>query len=534
MGALTANASVAGPARSGGDPCGKVLVFEVAGRLFAMALDRLEEIVADLVVTPVPRTPSFFLGLANLRGGIIPLLDARDRLGCPAGRDEIGQSFVLVRADNRVIGLAVDRVRGIVEAGATRREALPGDPGLGLTAGFAREALHVEGGRGLVLGLDIDAVCRFSLTSSGVGTSAVSRSAPAGSDTVRAFSRTADSQGGRLFTFTAGGLRLGLPLEALRRIVPYAAPVAPPHRQPGLLGYLDDNQRLTPIVDPIRLLRPTQATTAPGSQPRFILFLALAGRPVGLAVAGLGNIIPWTPPVAAPDPASPVLDVVHDDGTGAPVFVLRPEALLGSDLLEAMNDGQGVLAAGAGQEAEGGPGGADALAGRQHEAPTDVYVRFGLGDQTMVLPMDRVREVSPVEALAPVPRAPRGIAGLLNLRGTIIPAMDLRKRLGLPGPRPEPDGQARILVAASGQGLCGLIVDRVYKPLSLGRDQIAPLPAGCDAEAVRRFVLGAARVDGGRPMLLLDLDGVVGDDRPDPGPARASVLSNPREADHAA
>lgn len=536
MGALTAKASVAGPARpgvpgresagNGGGVCGKVLVFEVAGRLFAMELDRLEEIVADLAVTPVPRTPPFFLGLVNLRGGVIPLLDARSRLGCPAGRDEAGQCFVLVRADNRVLGLAVDRVRGIVEAGAARREALPGDPALGLTAGFAREALHVAGWHGLALVLDIDAVCRFSLTLPGPGTVAVARPAPAGSDAVRAGSRTAASQGGRLFTFEAGGLRLGLPLEALRRIVPYAAPAAPPHRRPGLLGYLDDNQRLTPIVDPIRLLRPAQARTY---RPGFILFLALAGRPVGLAVEGLGRIIAWTPPVAAMDPASPVLDVVPDGGAGAPVFVLSPEALLGPDFLEGL-DGAGALAVEAGQEAKGGASG---LAGLPNAAPTDVYVRFGLGDETMALPMDRVREVSPVEALAPVPRAPRGIAGLLNLRGTIIPAMDLRQRLGLPGPRPEPDGQARILVAASGDGLCGLVVDRVYKPLSLARDRIAPLPAGCDAEVVRRFVLGAARVDGGRPLLLLDLDGVVGDDRPAPGPARASVLSNPREAGHA-
>lgn len=537
MGALTAKASVAGrPGRESagqaGDACGKMLVFEVAERLFAMELDRLEEIVADLAVTPVPRTPPFFLGLANLRGGVIPLLDARGRLGCPPGRDGSGQIVVLARADNRVLGLAVDRVRGIVEAGAARREALPSHAGLGLTSGFVREALHVAGGPGLVLVLDIDAVCRFSLTPSGVAASAVSRPAPAGSDAVRAGSRTTDSQGGRLFSFEAGGLRLGLPLEALRRIVPYAAPAAPPHPQPGLLGYLDDNRRLTPIVDPIRLLRPAQATTAPAGRPRFILFLALAGRPVGLAVESLGNIIPWTPPVAAPDPASPVLDVVHDDGTGAPVFVLAPQALLGPDRIESL-DGEGALAAEAGQPTGSGPAGASALAGRRHEAHTDVYVRFGLGDQTMALPMDRVREVSPVEALAPVPRAPRCIAGLLNLRGTIIPAMDLRERLGLPGPRPEPDGQARILVAASGRGLCALVVDRVYKPLSLGRDQIAPLPVGCDAQVVRRFVLGAARVDGGRPMLLLDLDGVVGDDRPDPGPARASVLSNPREAGHA-
>ena len=498
------------PDEAAADAPRKVLVFETAGRLFAIPLDRLEEIVEDLAVTPVPRTPPFFLGLGNLRGGIVPLLDVRGRLGWPAA-DDRPRRYVLVRANQAVTGLAVDRVRGMLAPGDFCAEPLPRHGDLGLRRGFAALALHTAADGAVILGLDVDALCRVALATREGTAPAASRFSPSATGQAGDAARAA-GRGDRLFSFEAAGARLALPLETLRRIMPYTPPAAPPDRGPGLLGLVCDKERLVPVFDPKVLLDAGESAPCSGQRPGFILLLDLAGHSVGLAVDRLDGILDWpgddAARAAAREPEALFLDVVGDGGPGGPVFVLCPESLFGRAARDAPQAcGEGTAAA------IGAPPSPEAVAPSRADGDAcELFIRFGVGDETLALPMECLREVSPVEAIVPVPRVPDAVAGLLNLRGTIIPAMNLRTRLGLPGP-PAGTGrgeQARILVTAMGGQLCGLVVDRVLRPLRLGRGAIGPVPETCLSGRGPRFVRGVAKAEDGRPVLILDAASVIG------------------------
>jgi purine-binding chemotaxis protein CheW len=105
-------------------------------------------------------------------------------------------------------------------------------------------------------------------------------------------------------------------------------------------------------------------------------------------------------------------------------------------------------------------------------------VAIRVAGQDFGLPVIQVRDVLRHWQLTPVPLAPRAVAGLLNLRGHIVTAIDLRLRLGLPseGGRSE----ATLVVVENGSELYALVVDRVGDVLRMEERRLETAPVGLD------------------------------------------------------
>jgi purine-binding chemotaxis protein CheW len=147
---------------------------------------------------------------------------------------------------------------------------------------------------------------------------------------------------------------------------------------------------------------------------------------------------------------------------------------------------------------------------REHSAPLAAeqervpYLGFFLGAEVYGLPLQQLREVARLTRLRPIPGTPASIAGLVNLRGEIVCALDVRAILGLP-PAPVAPG---FLVALRGfPDPLGLVVDAIADIYSIDPGQIEPPPATWPAERAAFFV-GTTRVAEGL-MGLLDLERVV-------------------------
>jgi purine-binding chemotaxis protein CheW len=117
----------------------------------------------------------------------------------------------------------------------------------------------------------------------------------------------------------------------------------------------------------------------------------------------------------------------------------------------------------------------------------------------------RVREVVRGLPLTRVPLAPAHVAGLLNLRGQVLSAMDLRRRLGLPE-RPA-DAETTLVVVEAAEGALGLQVDEVGQVLEAYAELFETPPETLDAGA-RGPVAGAYKLSSGL-LLALDLDRVL-------------------------
>jgi len=118
----------------------------------------------------------------------------------------------------------------------------------------------------------------------------------------------------------------------------------------------------------------------------------------------------------------------------------------------------------------------DAAAARdiQVSGPHGVYVTLTVADQLCGVPVSGVRDVLGDQAIHRIPLAPPEIAGSLNLRGRIVTAIDVRRRLRLP---PAPPGTPRMsVVAERGGELYALLVDEVREVLSLPAGELAENP----------------------------------------------------------
>lgn len=140
-------------------------------------------------------------------------------------------------------------------------------------------------------------------------------------------------------------------------------------------------------------------------------------------------------------------------------------------------------------------------------------VVFRLDREEYAVPIDAVREVVRVTDVTRVPHAPPHIRGVMNLRGRILPIVEIRSRLGLSPAELTP--ASRVVVVEVLGRLLGLLVDAVGQVSRVGERQVAAPPEEVRA-AGSEAVTGVARLDQ-RLLILLDLSRALSAFSPTPG-----------------
>src|SRR6476646_626761 len=133
------------------------------------------------------------------------------------------------------------------------------------------------------------------------------------------------------------------------------------------------------------------------------------------------------------------------------------------------------------------------------------YVTVMIGDQLFGLPISRVQDVFMPDRVTRVPLSAPEIAGVLNLRGRIVTAIDMRRRLGLP-PRNDDKPSMAVGIEMKGESY-GLLIDTVGEVMKLGEATLEPNPVNLDAR-LARVSAGVHRLDG-QLMVILDVDSVL-------------------------
>lgn len=140
-------------------------------------------------------------------------------------------------------------------------------------------------------------------------------------------------------------------------------------------------------------------------------------------------------------------------------------------------------------------------------------VSFRLGQEEYGVEITKVQEIILMGEITQVPQTPEYIKGLINLRSTVIPIVDLRLRFGLM-PQ-EPTEETRIMVVNVRGKTIGIIVDAVSEVLRINKDQIAPPPPTV-AGLGRKYLTGLVKLDK-RLLILLDIERILGDEDADFG-----------------
>lgn len=103
----------------------QVLTFDLGAEHYAIALDDVQEIQSYTVPTKLPSAPAHTLGVINLRGAVIPLVDMRILTGCAKGDITATTAVIIVKAEERMVGLVVDSVCEVQELSVGQLKAPP-------------------------------------------------------------------------------------------------------------------------------------------------------------------------------------------------------------------------------------------------------------------------------------------------------------------------------------------------------------------------------------------------------------------------
>jgi len=137
--------------------------------------------------------------------------------------------------------------------------------------------------------------------------------------------------------------------------------------------------------------------------------------------------------------------------------------------------------------------------------PSRELIAFRIGDQEFCVDIMQVREIRGWTTATPLPRTPAYMKGVINLRGAVLPIVDLGARLGLV--TAEPSARHVIMVVNQGHRTLGLLVEAVSDIINVTEDMVQPTPdVACDQ--VKTFVKGLFAIDG-RMVSLISLERVL-------------------------
>ncbi|TAL80881.1 MAG: chemotaxis protein CheW [Beijerinckiaceae bacterium] len=140
----------------------------------------------------------------------------------------------------------------------------------------------------------------------------------------------------------------------------------------------------------------------------------------------------------------------------------------------------------------------DAMSGRE-------LMAFRIGAQEFCVDIMAVREIRGFTPATPLPQSPSYVRGVINLRGAVLPIIDLAARLGFG--TSETSARHVIMVVQVGQQAIGLLVDAVSDILTVSGDAVQPTP-DVASEMAKSFVRGVLAIDG-RMISLITLDNVL-------------------------
>ncbi|MEV4276230.1 chemotaxis protein CheW [Actinoplanes xinjiangensis] len=474
------------------------VTFDMAGERYAFPMRRVQEIIRMPAVVKVPLGPPSLEGLANLRGRVLPVVSLRRCCAMDqTGHDETTRVIVV---DGGVpLGFVVDRVSSVISIDPQQVE--PAESVQSTVRSDVLVGVIKSGGGEMTTVLDVD-----NLIGSQFARLSEKRSGRENSSAARVSAETdADAELDdtlELVSFAVEGQEYALPIDQVQEIVQAPESVSHvPNAGSRVLGVIDLRGRLLPVVSMRHVFGLPVTPLEPQNR---IVVVSIDGGVVGVVMDTVREVLRVPHQLVAPLPS-----VVAGDGRSTEVeSVCRLEdgkrlvsVLSVSRMFDSPEVRNEIAEYRREDERDMSEDQNSADDGRGDE---ELFVVFRLDDEEYAVDVDAVQEIIRVpEALIRVPKSFDFVEGLVNLRGTVLPVVDLRTRLGLA--RSERDERQRIVVLIIGGVRTGFIVDSVAEVARVGRNVLEPAPE-LSAEQARVVSRVANLPEQQRMLLLVQVD----------------------------
>lgn len=445
------------------------VTFMVGNEVFAVDMAPVQEIIRVPEAVRVPLAPAALEGLANLRGKVLPIISLRRLFGF-VEREHDDASRAVVVDVGQPLGFVVDRVASVVGVEPRQIEAvgtISGTVNADLLSGLIKDV----GGHAMIMVLDFAKLIANEFTQIAAASQLSGVAAGAAAVTTEQDDSSDELQ---LVSFEVAQQEYAIAIADVQEIV--QAPekfIRVPRAQAHVLGVMILRSRLLPLVSLRCLFQLPERTLDEKSR---IVVLFLDGASVGVVVDAVSEVlrvaradVDAMPALLARDTQlADIAEICRLDGGERLVSILTARRLFDHTLIQEALSTVSEIA----QENQLGELGDSLEDGLDDD---EQLVVFRLGKEEFGVPIASVQEIVRVpEQLIRVPRAPAFVEGVVNLRGSVLPVIDLRLRLGLAAIA-RSDRQ-RIMVFLIGGVRSGFIVDQVAEVLKIPKAAIELAP----------------------------------------------------------
>jgi purine-binding chemotaxis protein CheW len=445
------------------------VTFMAGDEVFAADMVPVKEIIRVPDVVRVPLAPAALEGLANLRGKVLPIISLRRLFGFPELAHDDSTRALVVDV-GQPLGFVVDRVSSVVGVDASHLEDV-GSIQSTVNTEMLSSLIKDVGGHAMIMVLDFAKVIEreFSHIAAISKNNAVAGAAQA---SVQAEEEDSNDEL-QLVSFDVDGQEYAIAIEDVQEIVQVPeAVIHVPRSDSHVLGVMTLRSRLLPLVNLRSMFALSHRDLDEKSR---IVVLTLNGVSVGVVVDAVSEVLRVSKSGVDPLPAllaregnlAEITSICRLDNGKRMVSIVTARNLFGhsviKEALNAMNEGEAEDSRQQAKEVD------------DNLDDDEQVVIFRLDKEEFGAPIASVQEIVRIpEELIRVPQAPSFVEGVINLRGTVLPVIDLRLRLGLE--QVERSDRQRIMVFLISDVRTGFIVDQVAEVLRIPKAAIEPAP----------------------------------------------------------
>lgn len=444
------------------------VTFLAGGEVFAVDMAPVQEIIRVPEAVRVPLAPATLEGLSNLRGRVLPIISLR-RIFDFGQQDHDDSTRAVVIDIGQPLGFVVDRVASVINVEPEQIEGVEGIRGT-VDSELLTGILKNVGGYPMVMVLDFARLIarEFAEIAALARSGAFAAAAAEG----LADEEEADSDELQLVSFAVAGQEYAIDIGSVQEIVQIPGTIVHVPNSPAhVLGLMTLRERLLPLVSLRSLFSLPSREMDDRSR---IVVVSLGSAAVGVVTDSVSEVL--RVPKAGVDamPAllaregdmSDITRICRLDGGKRLVSIIAADNMFRHAVVKDALKAAESMNKEAGEDREAEEGGSD---------DEEQVVVFHLAEGEFGVPIDSVQEIVRVpEELTHVPKSPGFVEGVINLRGTVLPVIDQRKRLDLP--TMERNDRQRIMVFLLAGVRTGFIVDAVTEVLKIPRSAIEASP----------------------------------------------------------
>lgn len=462
----------------------QLVTFNLGDEEFGADIMNVKEIVRVTEIVKVPNAPDYIEGACNLRGDVLPIIDGRARLNMPKKEKDENSRVLVLDVNGTATGVVVDKVSEVLRVNTHDIEETPNII-KSVDSEYLNGIVKLNNGQRLIMLLDVVNVLKVN-----VDVQERIKDYSAVSTTTNE-SPIEVSDNHLLVSFLLGKEEFAMDIMQVKEIIRLSEVMKVPNGLPYIEGVVSIRNKLLPIIN---MRTYFDMAYQPSTDHTRVLVVDMGDFTAGIMVDKVQEVLRIPTDITQPLPkfaqqgGEQIKGVAKINDGKRLIMMLEPKGIISNEQFEIMIESS------------------HNQMGESNEMTNTIIdeehlVTFYIDTEEYAIKIKDVIEINRMTSVTKVPRSPHYIEGIVNLRGNIITAIDLRRLFGLA--EKQINDSTRIIIVESGDTKTGLVVDSVSEVMRIERTKIEEPPVIIRNGINSNWIEGVGKLNNGQRMILI-------------------------------